>query len=116
METSLSIGVFGFAMVTLTSLLGVGMKTTRYERDDRASALVAKTLIEEARQGTLPAGTLYLDEQGAASTPAAAVFTVQPTSTAISNSVSRLTLRVVPNGAPDRTQVYAVLLPLVAPD
>jgi type II secretory pathway pseudopilin PulG len=113
-EASFTIGVMSFGLLTLAPLLGLGLKTARHARDDRASAQIARTLIQEAKQGTLGAGTLYLDNQGAACNPLGAAFTAQPTTLAMGVSTSRLTLLVTPIGAPDRARVYAVVLPVPA--
>jgi 2-keto-3-deoxy-6-phosphogluconate aldolase len=111
-EVSFTVGIMSFSFLTLGPLLGLGMKTVRLARDDRASAQIARTLIEEAKQGTLGAGPVYLDDQGAACSPVSAAFVVQPVTQAAGNSASQLTLRVTPVGAPGRARVYAVVLPV----
>ena len=112
MEASFTIGILSFSLLTLGPLLGMGMKTVRLARDDRASAQIARTLIEEAKQGTLGTNTVYLDDQGTACSPLTAAFVVQPVTQATGNSASQLTLRVTPIGAPGRARVYAVVLPV----
>jgi len=62
-EATFSIGLMSFGFLTMAPLLGLGLKTARLARDDRATAQIAQTLIEEAEQGTLPSGTVYLDIQ-----------------------------------------------------
>jgi hypothetical protein len=97
--------------MTLTPLLTLGMKTARLARDDRDTAQIAQTLTEEARQGTLASGTVYLDFEGAACSSDQAVYAVQSTSQTVAGeaSLTRLTLRVTPLGAPDRARIYAVV-------
>jgi uncharacterized protein (TIGR02598 family) len=119
-EATFSIGLMSFGFLTLAPLLALGLKTARLARDDRATAQIAQTLIEEARQGTLASGTVYLDFEGAACGSAQAAYTAQSTSLPITGSASltRLTLRVTPLGAPDRVRIYAVVFqipPLPAP-
>jgi hypothetical protein len=67
-------------------------------------------LIQEAQQGTLATGTIYLDEQGETCTAAQAAFAVQQTELPLAASLARLTLQITPVGAPDRTRTYAVVL------
>jgi uncharacterized protein (TIGR02598 family) len=117
-EATFSIGLLSFGFLTLAPLLALGLKTARLARDDRATAQIAQTLTEEARQGTLASGTIDLDIQGtvlnsANSTPMAA-YTAQSTSVTpyLGNaSLTQTTLRVTPIGAPDRTRIYAVVYP-----
>ncbi|HEX4140658.1 MAG TPA: hypothetical protein VHY09_09945 [Candidatus Methylacidiphilales bacterium] len=110
-EISFTLGILSLAAVTLGPLLGVGLKTSRGARDDRASAQIARTLAEEAKQGTLGSGPVYLDDQGAACSPLNAAFVAQPVTQSAGNSVSQLALRVTPVGAPGHARVYAVVLP-----
>jgi hypothetical protein len=100
-----------FGLLTLAPLLGLGMKTARFAAADSGSALIARTLVQEARQGTLGTAPQYFDDQGAVCNPLDAAFMVQPVTQVIGNSASRLTLRVTPLGAPGRMRVYAVVLP-----
>src|SRR5260221_10228405 len=79
-EATFSIGLMSFGFLTLAPLLALGMKTARLARDDRASAQIAQTVIEEARQGTLAPGTAYLDFEGAACGSAQAAFIARTTS------------------------------------
>jgi len=89
------------------------LKTARFARDDRATAQIAQTLTEEARQGTLASGTAYLDFQGNACSFAQATYSAQSTFQPVTGSASltRLTLRVTPLGAPDRVRIYATVFP-----
>jgi type II secretory pathway pseudopilin PulG len=52
-EATFSIGLLSFGFLTLAPLLALGLKTARHARDDRATAQIAQTLIEDAKQGTL---------------------------------------------------------------
>jgi len=117
-EATFSIGLLSFGFLTLAPLLALGLKTARLTRDDRATAQIAQTLIEDARQGTLAPGTVYLDIQGTALTSSAtnstpmAAYTAQSTSVTPyqgSASLTQMTLRVTPLGAPDRARTYAVV-------
>ncbi len=112
-EASFSIGILSFGMLTLAPLLAVGMKAARTARDDRTSVQIAQTLVEEARQGTLATGTLYLDFEGAPCAASRAVYTVQATSNPVpaNAALTQTTLRLTPIGAPDRTRTYAVVFP-----
>jgi Tfp pilus assembly protein PilV len=108
-EATLSIGIMSFGLLTLVPLLALGMKTSRFARDDRTTAQIAQTLVQEAEQGTLVPGTLYYDETGAACTAPQAAFTAQPAIAPFQASLSQVTLRVTPIGAPDRARIYAVV-------
>jgi hypothetical protein len=113
-EVCFSIGILSLAIVTLGPLMGVGLKTSRGARDDRASAQIARTLAEEAKQGTLGTGPVYLDDQGGACSPLDAAFIVQPVTQSAGNTGSLLSMRVTPVGAPGRARSYAVVLPVGA--
>ena len=110
-EAAFSIGLMSVGFLTLIPLLAVGMKASHGARDDRATAQIARTLIEEARQGTLATGPFYLDFQGNPCSSATATYTAQASSQTLGPSLSRLTLRVAPIGAPDRARTYAVVIP-----
>jgi len=112
-EATFSIGLMSCGFLTLAPLLALGMKTARLARDDRATAQIAQTLTEEARQGTLAPGTIYLDIQGTALNSAqGAAYAAQSTSVTPYDgnaSLTQMTLRVTPLGAPDRMRTYAVV-------
>jgi uncharacterized protein (TIGR02598 family) len=111
-EATLSIGIFSISFLTLVPLLAFGLKTARLARNDRCSAQIAQTVIEEAKQGTLPASTIYFDSQGAPlRAPQVAAFSAQSTSqpAVASPALTQMTLRVTPLGAPDRARIYAVV-------
>ncbi|SRR5260221_3096768 len=112
-EATLSLGLLSFGFLSLVPLLGLGLKTARLARDDRAAAQIAQTLIEEAKQGTLASGTAYLDLDGNACGSTQAAYTARSTFLPVTGSASltRLTLRVAPLGAPDRVRIYAVVFP-----
>ena len=120
-EATFSIGLLSFGFLTLAPLLALGLKTARLARDDRTSAQIAQTLIADAEQGTLAPGTAYLDFEGAACGSTQAAYTSQSTSVTpyLGNaSLTQMTLRVTPLGAPDRARIYGVVFqtpPLPAP-
>jgi uncharacterized protein (TIGR02598 family) len=117
-EATFSIGIFSFGFLTLAPLLALGMKMARLGRNDQATAQVAQTLIEEAKQGTLATSVIYFDIQGNPLTSAqSAAFTVQSTSQLVSgsNSLTQLKLQITPLGAPDRARTYAVIYPTPPP-
>jgi uncharacterized protein (TIGR02598 family) len=110
-EATFSIGLLSFGFLTLAPLLSVGLKSARLARNDRATAQIAQTLVQEAEQGTLPAGTVYLDFEGASCSSAQAAYTVQCTSLPVAGNpaLTQTALRVTPLGAPDRARTYAVV-------
>jgi len=111
-EATFSIGLLSFGLLSLAPLLALGLKTARGARDDRATAQIAQTLIQEAKQGTLPSGTVYLDIQGdTLSSSQSAAYSAQSTSQPMAGNtfLTRLTLRVTPLGALDRARTYAVV-------
>jgi uncharacterized protein (TIGR02598 family) len=110
-EATFSIGLLSFGFLTLAPLLALGLKSARLAQDDRATAQIATTLMQEAQQGTLAPGPVYLDFEGAACNSGQAAYTVQSTSQTVTGSASltRLTLQVTPVGAPDRARTYALV-------
>lgn len=110
-EATLSVGLMSFGLLTLAPLLGLGLKTARLAQNDRATAEIAQTQMEEARQGTLAGGTTYLDFQGNSCASAQAAYTAQTTFASVTGNafLTRLTLRITPLGAPDRARTYAVV-------
>ena len=114
MEASLSLGLISFGFLTLVPLLALGLKTARLGRDDRATAQIAQTLIEEGKQGTLSAGTMALDFQGNPAGSSPTVYTAQTTFLPVTGSttLTQMTLRITPLGAPDRARTYAVIMPV----
>jgi len=113
-EATLSLGILSFALLSLTPLLTLGLNTARVAHSSRDSAQIAQSLIEEAKQGALPAGVAYLDFEGnPASSSATAAYKAQSTFSAVpgSTTLTRLTLLITPVGAPSRAQTYAVVIP-----
>jgi uncharacterized protein (TIGR02598 family) len=111
-EATFSIGLFSSGFLVLAPLLALGLKTARLTRDDRATAQIAQTLVEEAKQGTLGTGTTYLDFEGTACASAQAAYMAQSTSVTpyLGNSaLTQTTLRLTPLGAPDRVRIYGVV-------
>jgi type II secretory pathway pseudopilin PulG len=110
-ETSLSVGVLSFGFLALSPLLAVSQKTAQRAHTSRDSAQIAQTLIEEAKQGTLPTGTIYLDAQGNSASSAQAAYSAQSTLLPVTGNaaLSRLTLQITPLGAPNRSRTYAVV-------
>ncbi len=118
MEATFSIGLMSCGFLTLVPLLALGMKTARLARDDRASAQIAQTLTQEAAQGTLASGTVYLDFDGAPCGSSQAAYSAQSASVTpyLGNaSLTETTLRLTPLGAPDRARIYAVVFPTPSP-
>jgi uncharacterized protein (TIGR02598 family) len=116
-EGVISIGVVSFGFLALAPLLVVGMNGAREARENRTTAQIAATLIEEARQGTPAARGLPFDAQGRSCTPAAAIYTVDETQQTIPDAagaatpLTRLTLRVAPLGLPGAARTYADVFP-----
>jgi uncharacterized protein (TIGR02598 family) len=109
-ETAFSLGLFSFGFLLMAPLLGLGLRTARYSQDDRSTAQIAATLIEEAKQGTLAAGTIYFDGQGTSCSSAQAVYSAQTTSSSLTPLSSRLSVQVTPLGAPNRVRTYAAVV------
>jgi uncharacterized protein (TIGR02598 family) len=108
-ETTFSIGLLSFGFLALAPLLAVGIKSARFAREDRATAEIAQTLIEEAKQGPLPANPIYMDDQGNVCTSSQATFSAQTTSST-TPYFSQLKIQVTPMGDPNRARIYAVVL------
>jgi uncharacterized protein (TIGR02598 family) len=111
-EATFSIGLLSCGFLTLVPLLALGLKSARLARDDRATAQIALTLVEQARQGTPLPGVGYFDIQGETlSSPQLAAYTAQSSSQSITGNtfLNRLTIRVAPLGAPSRVRTYAVV-------
>jgi len=110
-EATFSIGLMSFGFLTLAPLLALGLKSARLAQNDRATALIAQTLMQEAQQGTSVPATVYLDLQGAPCSSSQAAFTAQSTLQAVTGntSLTRMTLQVTPLGAPDRARTYALV-------
>ncbi len=100
-ESALSIGVLSFGFLALAPLLALGL----------TSAQIAATLIEQAKQGTLATGTIYLDSGSNPCASNQAAYAVLGTSTPLSAGTTRLALRVTPVGAPGSARIYADVFP-----
>ncbi len=112
-EIAFSIGLLSFSVLTLTSLLAVGLKNAHVAHDDRAATQIAQALVEKARQGSLADGTTYLNSDGTACPMTQATYTAQAASVPLAGnaSLTQTTLRLTPLGAPDRVRTYAVIFP-----
>jgi uncharacterized protein (TIGR02598 family) len=117
-EATFSLGLLSFGFLSLAPLLSLALEAARHARDERATAQIAQTLIEEGKQGTLNPGTVYLDIQGTALPSAqAAAYQAQNTSVTpyLGNaSLTQLKLQVTPLGAPNRARFYAAVFPTPA--
>jgi type II secretory pathway pseudopilin PulG len=119
-EAALSIGILSFGFLALAPLLGLGLNHARLARENRTTAQIAATLIEEARAGTLGAQPLYLDSAGNACGSAGAAFVatnslsgVEPGANGGSSTsapLTRVTLWVVPMG-PGALRTYSDVFP-----
>ena len=112
-EATLSLGLLSFGLLTFAPLLALGLDTARSAHTSRDSTQIAQSLIEEAKQGTLPTGTAYLDFQGNPVNQTEAAYTAQSAFSSLpgNTTLTRLTLRVTPVGAPARARTYAVVIP-----
>jgi Tfp pilus assembly protein PilV len=93
-EASLAVGLLSFGFLSLIPMVGLGLNSARQARDNRAMAQIAETFTQKARQGTLTAGTSYLDNEE---------------NSCASTTLTRLAVQVTPLAAPNRSQFYAVL-------
>jgi uncharacterized protein (TIGR02598 family) len=121
-EAVFSIGVMSFGFLSLAPLLALGLTSARDARENRATAQIATTLVQQARQGTLVAGSQYLDSSGnACASSNDAAFVAQSTLTGIapgagggtssSAGLTRLTLRVAPIDGPGSARTYVDVFP-----
>jgi type II secretory pathway pseudopilin PulG len=103
----------GFGFLALAPLLALGLSGARQARENRATAQIAATLIEQAKQGTPAAGTLYFDSAGNPVTAGQATYTVQESITSCAGNsanggpLNRLTLQVAPTDSADGARTYA---------
>jgi uncharacterized protein (TIGR02598 family) len=115
-EGVLSLGIMSFGFLALAPLLVVGLNGAHRARENRASAQIAATLIEEAKQGTLGTGTVYFDSTTQPCGPGGAAYAVQPAEQPVAgaggaSTLTRLTLRVTPVGMPGAARIYADVFP-----
>jgi len=110
-ETTLSLGVLSVGFLTLASLLAVGLNTAKRAHGSRDTTQIAQSLVEEAKQGTLVAGTTYFDFQGNPISSSQAAYLAQSAFQPVTGNatLTRLTLRIMPLGAPDQARNYAVV-------
>jgi len=110
-EATLSLGILSVGFLSLAPLLAMGLKTARRAHNNRDTIQIAQSLVEEAKQGTLAAGTTYFDFQGNPIDCTQAAYTAQSAFLPVtgSSTLTRLTLVVTPLGAPDRARNYAVV-------
>ncbi len=120
MEAAFSVGVLSFGFLSLAPLLAVGLAGAREGRENRATAEIASTLIEQAREGTAVAGALYLDSASNPCPANQATYAVQATTTAVAagsagsgsaGPLTRLTIQVTPVGSPGAARIYADVFP-----
>jgi len=116
-EAALSVGILSFGFLSVVPLVGLGVNSARQARTNRVAAQIAETLIQQAQQGTLAAGTVYFDSaENSLPTAVGACFQAQSSLvTGVAapggGTLTRLTVQVTPLGAPARSQFYAVVLP-----
>lgn len=109
-EAAFSISLLSFGFLSLAPLLALGITTSHHARAHRAMAEVAQSLVEQARQGLLVAGTSYLSAAGQACARAGAIYTVQSTLNDF-DGTEKIVLRIIPVGAPAEARTYAVVIP-----
>ena len=115
-EGVLSLGIMSFGFLALAPLLVLGLGSAHVARENRATAQIAATLIEEAKQGTLGAGPVYFDSTTQPCALNQAVYAVQPVEQPVAvaggtEPLTRLTLRVTPMGMPGAARTYADVFP-----
>jgi Tfp pilus assembly protein PilV len=121
-ESVLSLGIMSFGFLALAPLLALGLKSAQVAREDRMTAQIAETMIEEAKQGTLVAPTAYFDAESNPCASAQAAYVVQGSmapfsAEGVSGSVplTQLTLRVSPRALPHTVRIYADVFPTPSP-
>jgi uncharacterized protein (TIGR02598 family) len=110
-EAALSVGVLSFGFLSLVPMLGLGLASTHQARDNRISAQIAQGLADQAREGTLTAGTAYCDNEGAACLQSGASYQTVTTLGTMAGGCTRLAVQVTPVATPNRPLDYAVVLP-----
>jgi uncharacterized protein (TIGR02598 family) len=113
-ESALSVGILSFGFLSVVPLVDLGLNSAREARAHRATAQIAEMLMDQARQGTLVAGSAYFDNQETACpSPVGAAYRAQTTlATAVATTgLTRLTVQVTPLATPNRSQFYAVMFP-----
>ena len=122
-EAVLAVGIMSFGFLALAPLLAVGVSGARHARENRATAQIAATMIEQAKQGAITSsGTFYFDSGGNPTTTTGVAYRVQESiSSCAANSASggplnRLVLQVVPVDSAGAVRNYAdVYVPAPSP-
>ena len=121
-ESVLSLGIVSFGFLALAPLLALGLNSARLAREDRMTSQIAETMIEQAKQGTLTAGTTYFDAESNPCAPAQAAYVVQGTLAAFnagsvtgSAPLTQVTLRISPRALSHTVRVYAEVFPTPTP-
>jgi type II secretory pathway pseudopilin PulG len=115
-EGVLSLGIMSFGFLALAPLLVLGLGSAHLARENRATAQIAATLIEEAKQGTLGATPVYFDSTIQPCSLNQAAYIAQPAEQSIAAAggtgpLTRLTLHVTPMGMPVAARTYADVFP-----
>ena len=113
-ESALSVGILSFGFLSIVPLVDLGLNSAREGRAHRATAQIAETLMDEARQGTLVGGTAYFDDrETSCPSTVGAAYCVQTTlaTDVATTGLTRLTVQVTPLATPNRSQFYAVMFP-----
>jgi type II secretory pathway pseudopilin PulG len=115
-EGVLSLGIMSFGFLALAPLLVLGVGSAHLAHVNRATAQIAATLVEQARQGTLGAGPVYFDSTVQPCAFNQAAYAVQPAEQSITGAggaapLIRLTLRITPIGVPGAARTYADVFP-----
>ncbi len=114
-EGVLSLGIISFGFLALAPLLVLGLGSAHLARENRATAQIAATLMEEARQGTLSSGPLYLDSASQPCVAGQAAYTVLPTEQSMAaegmGPLTRLKLCITATGRPGAARTYADVFP-----
>jgi type II secretory pathway pseudopilin PulG len=115
-ESVLSLGIMSFGVLALAPLLVLGLGSAHLARENRATAEIAASLFEQAKQGTLGAGPVYFDSATQPCGVNQAVYAVQPAEQPVAAAggtapLVRLILRVTPVGRPGAARTYADVFP-----
>lgn len=110
-EASLSIGIMSLGFLSLGPMLGLGLASARQVREGEMAVQIARDLAAEGREATLAPGSGYCDGEGNTCAKNDARFVTQTAETALAGNCTRLTIRVTPVDAPNRSWSYAVVLP-----
>jgi uncharacterized protein (TIGR02598 family) len=120
-ESVLALGIMSCGVLALAPLLTLGLNSAQVARGDRMMAQIAETMIEQAKQGTLTAGTFYLDSESNPCPAAQAAYIAQGSLADFSADgstgapLTQLTVRVTPRALPHTVRIYADVFPTPAP-